>query len=162
MTIRYIDVKESEDVLGDCLRLFKKNNTWMSSHFFISDMEINLKIHANDDALANKNKIYQVIHYQSRVAFDGIKDLIREKGMDYYEAKKYMKHEKNRVLLNKRRDNPSRGIVGGWYEPNLNELDADQRRRLFVHEKAHDFSIERTEDIEKMKESVVLKATKRE
>jgi hypothetical protein len=162
MTIRYIDIPESDDVLGDCLRAFKKNSTWPSSHFFISDMELNLKIHAHDDPIANKNKIYHVVHYQSKVAFDGIKDLIREKRWDYYEAKRYMKHEKDRVLLNKRRDNPLRGIVGGWYEPNLKELDADQRRRLFVHEKAHEFSIDRTDAVEKMKESVILKAVKKE
>jgi hypothetical protein len=130
------------------LDIMRKKDNWSSCKFFISDFELRQKL---KDEL--NGTIYGNIHYYSEKALDKIYDLMHETGYrrDFAEAVHDAKHLYNLPLLNKIKDNPSIGIVGGWQQPNLSMLDLDQRRRLFSHEKGFDTAQNRTEKVDKIK-----------
>jgi len=138
----------------------KKNNwssSWSSSHFFISDMEIITQCMSEE-----KTTIYHSIRYHSEMALDKIYDLMndRTKKYNFEEAMFTAKHEFNLPLLNKIRDSPSRGIIGGWKQPSLETLDLDQRNRLFHHEVSLVTSQNRSTKIEEMREKEIVMKVK--
>ena len=121
--------EESFEITQKILTLMTKQPNWYSSNFFISDYHLNDKLFPIE-----KGKIYSIIHRRSGKALEYVHDLMDKEGFDFGEAKYRVKHTYLLPLLKKIRDNPSKGVIGGWQEYSFDSLEMDYRMRLFHHE----------------------------
>lgn len=125
-------------------KFYINHETWNTPHLAFRDNDIAIDIFGMA-TLANKRLLYDKIRYLSIKAEDGIADRMGRLAEDYYIAKDFMKYKRILPLLIKVRG-------WGWREPDFEDLDTDQQKRLSHHEKTVKFSRRRTQRIKRMKE----------
>jgi len=137
---------KSEEIWRAIQRHFITRETWNTPRLKVSDDDLHMNLFP-----ITKQKIYQIIRYKSLKAEDMIANRIRNKGEDFYTAKKKVKHKKYvdgspnpNPLLIKRRG-------WGWVEPTFEDLTDDAKKRLGQGKEHYNFADKRNKKIKNMK-----------